>query len=71
MRQRVETLAAAQPATPPPQSNMPAADSPIGEAAPLSEPAPAPKTGEGYANRLLSAKRRAKEQIREQSEESN
>jgi hypothetical protein len=71
MRQRVETRAAAQPAELPPLPEVPATGSTGGESAPASasEPAVAPKAGEGYANRLLSAKRRAKEQIREQAED--
>jgi len=70
MRERVESLAAAQPAGPSPPPTMPVAGPMGGESAPAAEPAAAPQAGAGYAHRLLSAKRRAKEQIREQTEES-
>ena len=70
MRKRVEAVATAQPAGPPLPHPLPVADSPVGASGAAAEPAPAPQAGEGYAHRLLSAKRRAKEQIREQAEDS-
>ncbi len=70
LRQRVETLAAAQPAAPPPPAGTPAMGFPVVETPPATtqEPAATP-AGENYAHRLLTAKRRAKEQIREQEKE--
>ncbi|HEX5105546.1 MAG TPA: hypothetical protein VFV87_17125, partial [Pirellulaceae bacterium] len=71
MRERVEALAATSaPASDPPaplQNNTSDVSGPM--TATKREAAPAPQPGEGYANRLMSAKRRAKEQIREQSKE--
>jgi uncharacterized membrane protein len=73
MRERVESLAAAKssPETPSASPGIPGASP--GQTTPPSPASPQPAapagTTEGYANRLLTAKRRATEQIREQSED--
>jgi len=72
LRERVETLAAAQPAseTPPPVAGMgfPTVEGTTPPAAPTTAATEAP-AGENYANRLMSAKKRAKEQIRDQEKD--
>jgi uncharacterized membrane protein len=78
MRQRVESRAAAKPA-PAPSADPSTANAGIPGAFPVQPAASSPPTpsqptrtatsSEGYANRLLTAKRRAKEQIRGQSED--
>ncbi len=74
LRQRVEAAATSRPADEP--AGAPGAAAATGfpvepAAAPESKAAPpASEAGEGYANRLMSAKRRAKDQIREQEKDS-
>ncbi|HVX86535.1 MAG TPA: VWA domain-containing protein [Phycisphaerae bacterium] len=64
LREKVEARAAAMPAS---TDHQPSGATAIAEA---TTPAKSPKPGvsEGYANRLLDAKRRAADQIREQSD---
>jgi hypothetical protein len=75
MRERVETLAAAQPAVPAPgpapsTGTTGTVDTPRPEQTTTPKSGSPSTSGEGYANRLLAARRRAKDQIREQEERS-
>jgi uncharacterized membrane protein len=73
MRERVESRAAEQPPvvgpTPPPLPGAPVLPAEAQAAAESKTPPAASDGGAGYANRLLSAKRRAKDAIREKEEE--
>jgi uncharacterized membrane protein len=74
LRERVEALAAAEhAATGPKVGGVGTVDPVTGVDASTTPPAstatPATEAGEGYANRLMGAKKRAKEQIREQERE--